>query len=134
VEQTDGKRLGATEAVLAAQAAVPGLEPRSVTIPARPDQPITVSYLSHEAMNAQVLVDPYSGKVLQIRDQSERFLAWMRPVHQGSIGPVWRFLVFLSGLVPALFVTTGIIMWWKKRKRHVPMTMMTDDVTAGEVA
>jgi uncharacterized iron-regulated membrane protein len=134
VEPSDGKELGATEAVLAAQAAVPGLEPRSVTIPARPDQPITVSYLSHEAMNAQVLVDPYGGKVLQIRDQSERFLAWMRPVHQGSIGPVWRFLVFLSGLVPALFITTGIIMWWKKRKRHVPMTMMTDDVTAGEVA
>jgi hypothetical protein len=25
-------------------------------------------------------------------------------------------------------------MWWKKRKRHVPMTMMTDDVTADETA
>lgn len=128
VASSDGKRLGATEAVLAAQAAVPGLEPRSVTIPARPDQPITVGYLSHEAMNAQALIDPYSGKVLQVRDQSERFLAWMRPVHQGSIGPVWRFLVFLSGLVPLLFVVTGAIMWWKKRQRHVPMTAMTEDL------
>ena len=59
-------------------------------------------------------------------------MAWMRPVHQGLLGPVWKFLVFLSGLAPALFVTTGIIMWWKKRQRRVPMTMMTDDVTAGE--
>jgi uncharacterized iron-regulated membrane protein len=33
-----------------------------------------------------------------------------------------------------LFVVTGIIMWWKKRQRHVPMTAMTDDVTAEEVA
>ena len=44
--------LGATEAVIAAQRAVPGLQPRSITIPARPDQPISVSYLSHGAINA----------------------------------------------------------------------------------
>ena len=124
----DTRRLGATEAVLAAQAAVPDLKPRTITIPAKPDAPITVGYLSHGAMNAQVLLDPYTGKVLQVRDQSERFLAWMRPVHQGSIGPLWRFLVFLSGLVPLLFVVTGVIMWAKKRKRRIPMTTMTDEV------
>ena len=128
IESTDGKRLGATEAVIAAAAAVPGLVPRSITIPARPDQPISVNYLSHDAVAATVFVDPYSGKVLMVRDNSEQFLAWMRPVHQGSLGTIWRFLVFLSGLVPALFVVTGIIMWWKKRQRHVPMTMMTDEV------
>jgi len=50
-------------------------------------------------------------------------MAWMRPVHQGILGPVWQFLVFLSGLVPSLFVVTGMIMWWKKRRRHVPMFM-----------
>ena len=80
-----------------------------------------------------MLLDPYSGKVLMVRDTSERFLAWMRPVHDGGeLGPLWRFLVFLSGLVPALFVTTGIIMWWKKRQRRLPMTMMTDDVAEEE--
>jgi predicted transporter len=45
-----------------------------------------------------------------------------------------KFLVFLSGLVPLLFVVTGMIMWAKKRKRHIPMTTMTDDVEAGEAA
>jgi uncharacterized iron-regulated membrane protein len=129
VEPQDGKQLGATEAVIAAKAAVPGLEPRSVTFPARPDQPVSVNYLSHEAMNASVLLNPYDGKVLAVRDQSERFLAWMRPVHQGSLGPIWRFLVFLSGLVPLLFVVTGMTMWWKNRQRRIPMTTMTDDVT-----
>ena len=101
---------------------------------ATPSQPISVNYLSNGAVSATVFVDPYSGKVLAVRDPAERFQAWMRPVHQGSLGPVWRFLVFLSGLAPALFVTTGVLMWWKKRKRHVPMTMMTDDVTADETA
>jgi uncharacterized iron-regulated membrane protein len=128
VEPSDAKRLGPTEAVIAATAAVPGLQPRSVTIPARPDAPISVNYLSNGAVAATVLVDPYRGTVLAVRDPSQRFQSWMRPVHQGSLGPVWRFLVFLSGLVPALFVTTGLIMWWKKRQRHVPMTAMTDDL------
>jgi uncharacterized iron-regulated membrane protein len=121
VEPADGRRLGATEAVIAAQRAVPGLEARSVTIPAAPDQPISVSYLSHDAVAATAYVDPYRGTVLSVRDPSGSFMAWMRPVHQGSLGAVWKFLVFLSGLVPTLFVVTGLVMWTKKRQRHVPM-------------
>ncbi len=132
VEPADTKPIGATEAVLAAQGAVPGLQARSVTLPARPDQPISVGYLAGGAINAQVLVDPYSGKVLAVRDQSASFLAWMRPVHQGLLGPVWKFLVFLTGLVPALFVTTGIIMWFKKRKRHLPQSRPVSDTLEEE--
>ncbi len=70
----------------------------------------------------------HSGKVLMVRDNSERFLAWMRPVHDGTLGALWRFMVFLSGLVPTLFIVTGLIMWWKKRQRHVPMTAMSDEI------
>ncbi|HVW74129.1 MAG TPA: PepSY-associated TM helix domain-containing protein [Rhizomicrobium sp.] len=129
VEATGGKRLGATEAIIAASTAIPGLSPRSVTIPARPDLAISVNYLSNGAVGATVFVDPYRGKVLAVRDPSASFMAWMRPVHQGSLGPVWQFLVFLSGLVPSLFIVTGLIMWWKKRKRHVPMSMpIADDL------
>ena len=122
VEPGHGRRLGATEAVIAAQRAVPGLEARSVTIPAAPDQPISVSYLSHDAIAATAYVDPYRGTVLSVRDPSDSFMAWMRPVHQGSLGVVWKFLVFLSGLVPTLFVVTGVVMWVGKRQRHVPMS------------
>jgi uncharacterized iron-regulated membrane protein len=134
VEATDGKRLGATEAIITASAAVPGLSPRSVTIPARADQAISVNYLSNGAVAATVFVDPYRGKVISVRDPSQNFMAWMRPVHQGILGPVWQFLVFLSGLVPSLFVVTGMIMWWKKRKRHVPMSMPIADDLEDEAA
>jgi uncharacterized iron-regulated membrane protein len=62
----------------------------------------------------------------------------MRPVHDGTLGGVigdfWRFLVFLSGLVPTLFIVTGLVMWWKKRQRRVPMTAMTEELTVGEAA
>lgn len=132
VEVAETRRLGATEAVIAATRAVPGLQARSITIPARPDQPISVNYLSNGAVNAAVFVDPYRGTVLGVRDPSPNFLAWVRPVHQGSLGPIWKFLVFLSGLAPLLFLVTGVVMWLKKRKRHIPMSTMTDDVADAE--
>ena len=130
----DAKPVGATEAVIAATAAVPGIKVSSISIPARPGQPISVNYRSHDAVNATVMIDPTSGKVLMVRDNSEHFLAWMRPVHDGTLNSVWRFLVFLSGLVPTLFIITGLIMWWKKRQRHVPMTAMTEDLAGDEAA
>ncbi|HEY8254185.1 MAG TPA: PepSY-associated TM helix domain-containing protein [Rhizomicrobium sp.] len=135
VEPTQGRRLGATEAVISAQRAMPGLEARSVTIPAAPDQPISVGYLSNGAIAATAYVDPYRGTVLSVRDPSGSFMAWMRPVHQGSLGAVWKFLVFLSGLVPTLFVITGMVMWAKKRQRHVPMSEpLSEDLAEGEPA
>jgi uncharacterized iron-regulated membrane protein len=134
VEVLPVKRLGATEAVIAATAVAPDLKLRSITIPRRPDQPLMVNYLSHGAVNATMLFDPYGNKIIATRDNSEHFLAWMRPVHDGTLNGVWRFLVFLSGLVPSLFIVTGLIMWWKKRQRRVPMTAMTDDLTSDEAA
>ena len=132
VEAQDSPMLGATEAVIAAQKVLPGAQLRGVTIPARPGQPITVSFLDNGAINASVLLNPYDGSVLAVRDPSTNWAAWQRPVHQGSLNPVWKFLVFLSGLVPSLFVVTGLTMWAKKRKRRIPMTMLTDDVTDAE--
>jgi len=121
--------IGPDRALALAKAAMPGVEPDSVTLPAHYDQPISVSFLVHDAVRASVLIDPWRAKVIAVRDNSSSFLAWMRPVHQGSgLGVVWRFLVFLSGLVPTLFVVTGIVMWLKKRRRHVPMTARLEEI------
>jgi uncharacterized iron-regulated membrane protein len=125
----DTAAIGPDRALALAKAAMPGVAPDSITLPARPDQPITVGFMVHDAVRASVLVDPWSNKVIGVRDNSASVLAWMRPLHQGTgLGVVWRFLVFLSGLVPSLFVVTGIIMWLKKRRRHVPMTATLDEI------
>ena len=135
VEPQDGRIIGATEAVAAAQQALPGAVLRSITIPARPGQAVSVAFLAHGAINASVFLNPYTGQLLSVRDPSQSFMAWQRPLHQGSgLGAVWKFLVFLSGLVPSLFVVTGLIMWAKKRKRRVPMTMLTEDISAEDAA
>ena len=69
-----------------------------------------------------VVIDQYSGKILDVDDPSigtagEVFTHWQWPLHSGqAFGWTGRILVFLSGLAcPVLFVT-GIIRWLQKRK------------------
>jgi len=135
------QRLGADHALLIAQKAMPGADVRSVTVPARPTQAISVAMVSRFGTTATIYVNPYTGAVIATRDPAnnggaDSFMALQRPMHdgQGNLGPLWEFLVFLSGLVPLLFVITGTIMWLKKRKRHIPMSTMTDDVAEEEAA
>jgi uncharacterized iron-regulated membrane protein len=120
VKPVDGaRRIGADRAVAIALRALPGTRLRSVSLPGRRDRPITVSLVSHGAIAASVVIDPYRARVLSLHDPSESFMAWQRPVHQGSLGPLWKFLVFLVGLLPSVFVITGVVMWAKKRSGRI---------------
>ena len=122
-------------ALLIAQKQMPGAQVRSVTIPASPTQAYSVAMVSRFGTTATFYINPYTSQVAAVRDPAnnggvDSFMALQRPMHdgQGNLGPVWEFLVFLSGLVPLLFVITGTIMWLKKRKRRLPMSTLTDDV------
>jgi uncharacterized iron-regulated membrane protein len=40
----------------------------------------------------------------------------MRRVHDGEgMGSVWRAIIFVGGILPALLAITGVIMWWRAR-------------------
>ena len=129
------KRIVPDAALLIAQKQMPGAQVRSVTIPASPTQPYNIAFASRFGTTATVYVSPYTGGVVAVRDTAndgggDSFMALQRPMHdgQGNLGAIWEFLVFLAGLVPLLFVITGTIMWLKKRKRHIPMSTLSDDV------
>jgi uncharacterized iron-regulated membrane protein len=131
IEPLEGaKRSGASEAAVLATKAKPGTDVVSVMIPSRPQQAISVALAPHGS-EATILtmayVDPYRAQVVALRDPAtlsaaDSFMAAQRPLHEGEgFGPIWRFLVFLSGFLPLLFVVTGVIMWLKKRRAHVAM-------------
>ncbi|MCW8194649.1 PepSY domain-containing protein [Proteobacteria bacterium 005FR1] len=67
-------------------------------------------------------VDQYSGEVLDIWDATRlaagsNFMQWQFPLHNGdALGIVGRWLVFVTGLLPALFFGTGLYMWLRKRQ------------------
>jgi hypothetical protein len=43
----------------------------------------------------------------------------MRRIHDGNdMGFVWQLFVFVTGLLPAIMATTGLIMWLRKRSRR----------------
>ena len=124
--------LSAEQAVAMAQTALPNATPTGITLPSRPDRTIMVNMEARGAVGATVYIDPWRGRIVATRDPSGSFMAWQRPLHQGSgLGVVWQALVFLSGLVPALFVITGVIMWLKKRKRHLPMSAALAEEAVG---
>lgn len=115
--------IGPAAAVSLAQQALPNALPTGIALPARRDQAVIVSMLTYGAIGASVYVDPWRARVMAVRDPSANFIAWQRPLHQGmGFGAIWRALVFLSGLVPALFVVTGVTMWVKKRRQRISMS------------
>ncbi|MCX2781656.1 PepSY domain-containing protein [Microbulbifer thermotolerans] len=69
-----------------------------------------------------IRIDQYSGNILMVYDFNElpagnQFLAWQFPLHNGdALGLFGRWLVLIAGLSPALLFTTGIYLWWKKRR------------------
>jgi len=68
---------------------------------------------------ATFAVDDRSGAVARLPDPlaGDRAAQWIRWVHEGShSGPLWQFVVFLTGVFPLVFVVTGVIMWWRGRR------------------
>lgn len=121
--------LDVTAALALARAAVaPDLALQSVSLPQRPDQPYRLSYgradQDSAMFNTTVFVDPWKVAVIDVRDPQtfnagDTFAFYQRPLHYGfGWGPVWKFLVFVSGLLPLLFSITGLTMWWLKRQRR----------------
>ncbi|UAK23219.1 PepSY-associated TM helix domain-containing protein [Sphingomonas nostoxanthinifaciens] len=45
-------------------------------------------------------------------------MQWMRAIHEGhdDTGPVWRLIVILGGVAPAVLGVTGITMWLRSRR------------------
>jgi len=68
---------------------------------------------------ATVVVDDRSGAVERLPRAlaGDRAVQWMRWIHEGShSGPIWRFVVLLTGIFPVVFIVTGAIMWWRGRR------------------
>jgi len=103
----------------------PGLVLQSLVFPARRDQAVTVTLAKPNGEIVTAFLD--RGRVIAVRDATaakgaDFFVATQRPIHEGQLwGPLWRLLVFLSGLLPALFLITGTVMWASKRRRRLAM-------------
>lgn len=69
----------------------------------------------------RLLVDDTSSAVRPLSDPlaGDRAAQWIRWLHEGShSGPVWRLVVFLTGVFPPIFAVTGVLMWLRGRRQR----------------
>lgn len=67
-----------------------------------------------------VVVDDATAitRILPQMRSGDRAVAWINWIHEGRRGGfVWEALVFLTGLMPLLFLVTGVMMWLRNRNR-----------------
>jgi uncharacterized iron-regulated membrane protein len=119
-----------------AMAAAPGKPLRWISIPARADQPYRVMLGEAHSLATVAFVDPFAQRVTELRDPrdyafAERIVASMHAIHDGSgLGVWWRALVFFSGLLPAIFAVSGILMWVGKYRTRRKMTRGRFDIAS----
>ncbi len=116
------------EAVELARARVPGTRFLNAFLSVRPDQALRVGLTrpGHEegAPIITVIIDPYRKSVVDVFDPramstGEKIIAWQRALHYGiGLGGVYKFLVFVSGVIIPIFAVTGFLMWWIKRRNR----------------
>jgi uncharacterized iron-regulated membrane protein len=113
--------------------------PNSITtyvgVPSKPDGVVRVGKRqAHEALRygeSEVLVDPYSGKVLHKQDSKtsglgDRILNAFVPLHFGTFwGLPSRILYVFVGLAPLILFITGFVMWWYRKRKDVRLVETT---------
>lgn len=74
-----------------------------------------------------ITIDDRSGEVSAIEPLSgDRVASWIRWLHEGShSGGIWRFVAFLSGIMPAVLGVTGILVWLRQRRQRALITAGT---------
>jgi uncharacterized iron-regulated membrane protein len=150
VSPATAPRIGAGDAVAAAQARFPEGRVSRVSIPGKPEQPFEIRVrqpgeLRHGDGATRVSVDAGSGEVLRAIDPlaakgGDWVLSTMFPLHTGeAFGMLGRVLVCLAGLTPLGFFVTGLVVWIRFRRKpakrpapKAPTAVPTRPVAAAE--
>lgn len=134
-------RLTIDEAVEAAQAGMPG-ELAAVTLPTQGKAAVwqVALRMEGEERPMTVRVDDATGEVLQGRGpggregggpQADPLSRLMRQIHDGDdTGPIWKTVIFLAGLAPAVLGVSGTVMWLSRRRRRKLIRQGHDEAAA----
>lgn len=126
VEVPDGAKALPLSEILASAEKKTGLKAASLTVPTQPDRPVTVTMAreGEDGPPVTATVNPYTGEAATTTRPARPGRGGnglsVRGLHAGNgLGPIYRALVFASGFLPLVFVTTGFLMWLRKRQARV---------------
>jgi uncharacterized iron-regulated membrane protein len=119
---------GIDAAVAAALAQAPDAKLAAVNLPQQGARPAWRIELAGPRASApvQVRVDDASGQAKLGRERAQGggpdpLSRWMRRIHDGTDLGVWRPVIFLAGIAPAVLGVTGLVMWLRRRARRLAL-------------
>jgi uncharacterized iron-regulated membrane protein len=110
--------LGIDRAAEIAAGALPGSQLAAVFMPTQQSGAWRVQLREGQSERVStVMVEDRSGNARRVEPLSgDRIGQWIRWIHEGShSGAIWQVLVFVCGVLPALFTVTGVLIWLRSR-------------------
>jgi uncharacterized iron-regulated membrane protein len=112
------------QALEVARKAIPDAFVEGIMLPLAPKDAFTFILRVPEETSgnahSDVMLDRYTGKVLQVHDfrtdsQGYRWIRFNRSVHTGDVwGLAGHVITSASSLLLVVMVITGVVIWWKK--------------------
>jgi len=129
IRQYDVPPLPWQEYLTRAQAALPGLEPAWISPPRHGSGRVSILGRTagaefYGAYANSVTLDAATGAPLSIRDVrtlpwTEKWEAWIDPLHFGNFGGFWIKLAYcLGSLGISVAAASGAAIWWLRRRAH----------------
>jgi uncharacterized iron-regulated membrane protein len=120
--------LAASKLVEIANQNLPNSVTTYVNLPDKPNGIVRIgkrqAHETAEYGDSEVVLDPYTGKVLRVQDSKslalgDRVLNSFVPLHYGTFGGLpTRILYVFVGLSPLVLFITGLIMWWHRKRKQ----------------
>ncbi|MGF7209428.1 putative iron-regulated membrane protein [Skermanella aerolata] len=93
----------------------------------RPSWSVQVWTVAGTVKTAQFSVEDATGRISRADGAAgggDEVSRLMRRIHDAQgMGPVWETLVFLTGVLPAAFAVTGVMMWLRRRGNRRKLEM-----------
>lgn len=123
-----GMQIPPGQAMQAAQTLYPEARISRITLPTKPSTPYEIRLRQADELRqgdgaTRITIDAFSGETLQVRDPlrapgGDSFLNWLFPLHSGeAFGTVGRIFISCFGVVPPLFLLTGLGMYLKRKNK-----------------
>jgi uncharacterized iron-regulated membrane protein len=120
------KPLGIAALIQRADAAVPNAATTYISFPEKPEEPFRMGKRQMQETdkwgNTRVMLDQFSGKVLQVSDglrptRAEAIMNQFGPLHFGTFwGIPSKILYVFVGIAPTVLMVTGVVMWGYRRR------------------
>lgn len=99
-----------------AKTQLPGKSLQRIYYDAR-NRSVMVLFSKKDEYSYSIFINPYTGKVLKLRDNEKDFLSVVLQLHRTLLIPYGHDIIRWSTVIFIFMLISGIVMWWPKNKR-----------------